>query len=45
MTVKEEHRIRHVAVRLAKNRLFISVLLLDVADEHRFMEHFEIFRY
>jgi DNA helicase-2/ATP-dependent DNA helicase PcrA len=44
LAVKEEHRIGYVAVSRAKNRLFISVPSLDSADEHKFEEHFEIFR-
>lgn len=40
----EEHRIRYVAVSRAKERLFISVPSLEVADEAKFSEHFEIVR-
>ncbi|HEN9691661.1 TPA: ATP-dependent helicase [Acinetobacter baumannii] len=40
----EEHRIRYVAVSRAKERLFISVPSLEVSDEAKFSEHFEIIR-
>ena len=40
----EEHRIRYVAVSRAKERLFISVPSLDITDEPKFSEHFEIVR-
>ncbi|MCH7333676.1 UvrD-helicase domain-containing protein [Acinetobacter modestus] len=40
----EEHRIRYVAVSRAKERLFISIPSLEVADEAKFSGHFEIVR-
>ncbi|OTG93894.1 UvrD-helicase domain-containing protein [Acinetobacter sp. ANC 3832] len=44
LMINEEHRINYVAISRAKNRLFISVPSLDVANEHNFSEHFEIVR-
>ena len=44
LMINEEHRINYVAISRAKNRLFISVPSLEVTNEPKFSEHFEILR-
>lgn len=44
LETNEEHRVNYVAISRAKDRLFISVPSLDVANEPMFSDHFEIVR-